>query len=62
MKRAIELPVKVMFRALPVCANCWNAKHPDRPATIIKVSRLEECIDCQNPTNAGIYVRVRIEW
>lgn len=66
---------RIMFRPLPVCSECWNRRNPGRaPYEIISgtvwntatatPAPLEspECIDCQQPTESGIYVRMRVQW
>lgn len=54
--------VKVMSRAMPVCASCWNEVYPNRPAVSLKQGPAWECIVCTNPTTDGIFVRMKVEW
>lgn len=51
-----------MRLALPVCANCWDARNPDRLAARKGASQPERCACCDIITHDGVYVRMRVEW
>lgn len=61
-ERAPERPPWVKWRNMAVCQGCWNERNPDRQAARLVSGPDEECIKCEQPTNSGIYVRMRVEW
>lgn len=53
---------KVMWRTLPVCSRCWMDRNFDRlPARVIDAP-VADCIACEEKTDEGIFVRVKVEW
>lgn len=44
----------------PMCATCWDKRHPGRmPITVIGTER-HRCAFCGNDTQHGIFVRGRV--
>lgn len=41
----------------PICQNCWIARNPDRDPVRVKDGEAENCCDCGEATNDGIYIR-----
>lgn len=55
-------PYWARYRSQVVCPACWVKRHPDRvPARLLGADETE-CVICEQPCNAGIYVRMRVEW
>jgi len=40
-----------------ICDDCWDEKHPDRPAPRKGQGPIEHCCYCGDHTTSGIYVR-----
>jgi hypothetical protein len=42
-----------------ICVGCWNARHPDRPASADANGRTEAhaCCFCGQQTTSGIFIR-----
>jgi hypothetical protein len=40
-----------------ICANCWNARNPERQAVRVLSGPSETCCHCGAATSDGIYVR-----
>lgn len=53
---------RILFRPLSVCASCWQKRYPNRPAISVNNGEKERCINCEETTTSGIYVRMRVEW
>ncbi len=52
-----------MKRVLPVCVTCWDVYTPSRPAKPdVGQGEKHECIICEKPTTAGLFVRMQVEW
>lgn len=42
----------------PVCNDCWDEDHPDRPSPGLEAGDAESCCKCDYLTRSGIYVRI----
>ena len=42
----------------PICDDCWDTDHPDRPSPRLAQGDREECCKCGSATLSGIYIRV----
>lgn len=42
----------------PICQDCWITRNPDREPVRVSLGDPENCCDCGEATNAGIYIRV----
>jgi hypothetical protein len=46
------------WKTQPVCDDCWDTEHPDRPSPRKGQGHLEQCCQCGAATRSGIYVRL----
>lgn len=42
----------------PICDDCWDRDHADRPSPRLGGGFAEQCCKCGAGTNSGIYIRV----
>lgn len=54
------IPGMSYFQAIPMCANCWDERNPDRKAIRLNDAELEICGWCGAIQSNGIYVRADI--
>lgn len=53
---------KVMWRSMAVCGRCWTEREGDRQPVRVIGSAPVSCIVCEEETDEGIFVRVKVEW
>jgi hypothetical protein len=42
----------------PICDDCWDEDHPDKPSPRRGAGHAENCCKCEITTQSGIYIRV----
>ena len=42
----------------PICEICFTERYPDKYPVRMILPEVEQCVDCEDTTDSGIYIRV----